>query len=100
MTTSLMWISRPPAQALMPTQQQRKGIRSMNSKAVLLGHQAMILGNSEEQQRQQEILQRQLLEMSNNQRICQNVYREQACLSNILPPQSIAEVQAYKGGTH
>ena len=48
MTTSLMWISRPPAQALMPTQQQRKGIRSMNSKAVLLGHQAMILGKSED----------------------------------------------------
>ena len=47
MTTSLMWISRPLAQALMPTQQQRKGIRSMNSNAVLLGHQAMIPGKSE-----------------------------------------------------
>ena len=59
MTTLLMWISRPPAQALMSTQQQRKGkaIRSMISKAVLLGDQAMTLRTSEEKQRRRIMMQ-------------------------------------------
>ena len=35
-TISLMWICRPPAQALMLTQQQRKGMRRLNSRVMVL----------------------------------------------------------------
>ena len=84
MTTLLMWISRRPAQALMSTQQQRKGkaIRSMISKAVLLKRQAITLRTSEEKLRRRIMMQKSWRSMmSKVQRIYHNVYREQACPS-------------------
>ena len=93
-TTLLMWICRLPAQALMPTQQQKKGIWGTISKPVLLGRQAMVLGRSEEQQRrQQKPMQKACLpNLSRGQRKCQNSYTEQASLSTSLLPQSVDEV--------